>query len=447
MESVAKNTVKGIAVGVIALVMCAVTVVIVQQTAVVPQPSLADRLPADKTVAFVKLHSMEEWAAVEHALGLEGRLGTPLPAIGSGSYELAVLDAGGSWQWVLQTSSRNDHTIEGPAAGMLVTGEDRSGVLTRAASFRRMSRQSAPAAWARTAVLPLAENRPDTLLRAMLAPYSHVQLAWNPTTVTLLRTERASLPSRPAGPAGVAADGMFDIVDPALSLRLEAVMAAMDRDAPQLREGVSGIIAQRLREEVGTEAAGHVAAMAKNLSGIRVARASKGDGSEVQVALSFQGADPKTVAALLDAYAANVPQSSVRDVDLPKNQRTDITVDEEAVERGEETMEGWTLQWVRSRSDDRILAAARHGQRTIVSTDIGIVRGMIQETAAPQGGAAASPQAGGGSHADVTEEFAAGTLPVFAKESASLLWKALGTDVRWTLSAQPDADVITVSQE
>lgn len=451
MEIVRKRIIQSIAVGAVALVMCIVTVVLVQHTAVIPQPSLADRVPGSGAVLFFRGSSMEDLAAVEGILAIEGRLTSPLPAFGSGSYELAVLERGGTWQWVLQRTTASDTEVSGPAIGVLIADNaDHSRALSHQPEFRRMDKRLSPAVWFRSDVLTLGTPQSDLLLGAALAPYSHIQFGWGHSarTLSLIRTERASLASRPAGPVGSAPADSLDLLDPALGQRLQMTMDALKARSPALQEGISGILAQAWQTQWNAGSVEFEKA-AKTLAGIRVRHGTGG----LAFAFAFQGLDAKQTDALLDAFAAGLPQTEIRNLELKKNDRTDISVDDAAVQRGEETVGGWKLRWVSSKEGDKTLAAAERGPRTLIAADAGLLREMIAETAPPvqstaSATAPAAPQSGGRLNPILLDQAVSMTLPMFAKEPDSLFWKLLGAagNVRWTASAMADADILTLEE-
>lgn len=451
MESVRKRITQSIAVGGVALVMCVVTVLFVQRTAIVPQPSLADRLPGSGTMLFFRGSSQEELATVNRLLGLEKKLTTPLPLLGSGSYELAVVSNGGAWQWVLQRTTSQDTELSGPAVGALIADSaDHSGALNRTTSFRRMTKQAAPAIWMRSDALTLGDTHADAFLGAMLAPYSHVQIEWGSNrTLVLLRRERQSLASRPAGPIGLAPGSTLDILDPALAQRIQTTLETLRAESPLLQEGLAGIFNYAWRHEWNGSPESFPEFLS-HLAGIRVQR---GSGDTLSYAFALQGMDATRTAELLESFAAGLPQTQVRNLELKKNDRTDILVDENAVQRGEETVLGWKLRWVAANDGNEALGSAERGTRTLLSTNLTLLRSMIAETApVTQATASAAPtgalQAGGRLDTTLLEEVLSSTLPIFAKERNSLFWQLLDAagDVRWTSSALLDADILTIEE-
>lgn len=431
--------------------MCVVTVLFVQRTAIVPQPSLADRLPGSGTMLFFRGSSQEDLVIATRLLGMEKKFTTPLPLLGSGSYELAVVTSGGTWQWVLQRTTSQDTELSGPAVGSLIADNaDHSGALSRAAAFRRMAKQAAPAVWMRSDALTLGDTHADAFLGALLTPYSHIQLGWGPNrTLILLRRERQSLASRPAGPIGSAPGGTLDILDPALAQRMQTTLETLRTESPLLQEGLAGIFDYAWRHEWNASPES-LPEFFSHLAGIRVQR---GSGDTLSYAFALQGMDATRTTELLENFAAGLPQTHVRTLELKKNDRTDILVDENAVQRGEETVLGWKLRWVAANDGNRALGSAERGTRTLLSTNLTLLRSMIAETApVTQTTASAATtgalQAGGRLDTTLLEEALSSALPIFAKERNSFFWQLLDAagDVRWTSAALLDADILTIGE-
>jgi hypothetical protein len=196
---------------------------------------------------------------------------------------------------------------------------------------------------------------------------------------------------------------------------------------------------------LGDEAAVQAGTLTDALAGIRI---QENSGGTLSWAFSLQNTDAAKTKALLDAFAAGLPQTAVRDLELKKDSRTDIGVDEAAVERGTQQTEGWTLSWVRSKQSDRQLAAAERGSRTILSNDAALLERMIAETVpsnTPNASAKpASQQAGGRLDSRTLARAAAETLPLFRRDPQSLAWRLLNAagEARFSLTAQADADLI-----
>jgi hypothetical protein len=128
-------------------------------------------------------------------------------------------------------------------------------------------------------------------------------------------------------------------------------------------------------------------------------------------------------------------------------------VDENAVQRGEETVLGWKLRWVAANDGNRALGSAERGTRTLLSTNLTLLRSMIAETApVTQTTASAATtgalQAGGRLDTTLLEEALSSALPIFAKERNSFFWQLLDAagDVRWTSAALLDADILTIGE-
>lgn len=423
-------------VGAVALACSAVTLLLIQEHTVVPQLSLATALRSEDVVVFVKASSPDDAERLLRYVQPAQRNGVLVPEAtsGSGTYELALLSRGEEQRWIVQQTTRNASLISGTGTGwMLSKQEARVQTLFTAPEYRRMVREQSPAVWMRINALELSSTAADQVLSAMLSPYAAVQWSGSTRSLALVRSERQAKRT-PAGwhPYDAPSSSHVHLADNLLGQRLQAWHAAITTTNAAMAEGWSGVLRQHARTLLGQDAAYVAEGLVPFVQGMRIAHGSGG----LAGAAVLYNADGKQVRVIADAFAATLPQSIVRSIELEKNTRTDIAVDTNAVQQESAQVDGWEVVHIYARGSDKELVVATRDRWAVIGTR----KWLVQDMLAPQTGTAAP---GGSWNGDVALQTAERLLPALYTRETSLFWQLLSGKHAWTLTTLPEADVLT----
>lgn len=421
-------------VGAIALAFCAATLMFVQEHTVIPQLSLATALHAEDVAVFMKATSTEDIERLLRHVHPDLRQHIAMPQGGSGSYEVALLVRGEDKRWILQSTTRTDAEVSGTGTGWLLgRDEPRIRTLFTAPEYKRMVRERAPAIWMRSSALALTSTDPDTVLSALLSPYAAVQWNAEARTLVLLRKERRSKP----GAAGwmpsfnTNAEHIY-LADDQLGSRIAGAQTALANVHPGMAEGWAGALRYQLQLLLGEDAAALAEQLPQMLYALRM---ESGSGGLVAAAV-FRGGDPAIYKGLEEGFAALQPQTSLRTLELQKNERVDIAVDTDAVQRKHEEHQGWDVTSIRSQATGTELVVARRGSWTVVGTEKTMVLDMLSTQDTPT-------LAGGSLRGNALASAVTRFLPALRTREPSLLWSLLAEDMTWKVTALPDADILT----
>ncbi len=421
-------------VGAIALAFCAATLMFVQEHTVIPQLSLATALHAEDVAVFMKAVSADDVERLLRYVRPDLRQDVVLPHGGSGSYEVALLVRGEDKRWILQSTTRTDAEVSGTGTGwMLGRDEPRLRTLFTAPEYKRMVREHAPAVWMRSSALALTSADPDTVLSALLSPYAAIQWSEQGRTLTLVRNERRSKPGAAGWMPSFNADTQhFYLADEQLGSRIASMQTVLRNMNPDMAEGWAGALRYQLQLLLGEEAARLAEKLPTALYALRVEDSSGG----LVAAAVFRGSDPAIYKGLEEGFAALQPQTSLRTLELQKNERVDIAVDTDAVTREHEEYQGWDVTSIRSQAAGTVLVVARRGSWTAVGTEKSMVLDMLSTQDTPA-------VAGGSVRGDALASAVTRFLPALRTREPSLLWSLLAEDMTWKVAALPDADILT----